>query len=126
MTEGGIRVLLVEDSDVYRDSLVFLLARVGGIEVVGAVATGAAAASACEELEAQVAVIDYRLPDVDGAEAAAEVRRRCPEAAVVFLSASAGDDEVAAARSSGASLVRKDEGVDALVQAIRAARGGTG
>jgi DNA-binding NarL/FixJ family response regulator len=126
MTEGGIRVLLVEDSDVYRDSLVFLLARVAGIEVVGAVATGAAAASACEELEAQVAVIDYRLPDVDGAEAAAEVRRRCPEAAVVFLSASAGDDEVAAARSSGASLVRKDEGVDALVQAIRAARGGTG
>jgi DNA-binding NarL/FixJ family response regulator len=126
MTEGGIRVLLVEDSDVYRDSLVFLLARVTGIEVVGAVATGAAAASACEELEAQVAVIDYRLPDVDGAEAAAEVRRRCPEAAVVFLSASAGDDEVAAARSSGASLVRKDEGVDALVQAIRAARGGTG
>jgi DNA-binding NarL/FixJ family response regulator len=125
MTEGGIRVLLVEDSDVYRDSLVFLLARVAGIEVVGAVATGAAAASACEELEAQVAVIDYRLPDVDGAEAAAEVRRRCPGAAVVFLSASAGDDEVASARSSGASLVRKDEGMDALVEAIRAARGGT-
>jgi DNA-binding NarL/FixJ family response regulator len=126
MTEGGIRVLLVEDSDVYRDSLVFLLARVAGIEVVGAVATGASAATACEELEAQVAVIDYRLPDVNGAEAAAEVRRRCPEAAVVFLSASAGDDEVVAARSSGASLVRKDEGVDALVEAIRAARGGTG
>jgi DNA-binding NarL/FixJ family response regulator len=126
MTEGGIRVLLVEDSDVYRDSLVFLLARVAGIEVVGAVATGAAAASACEELEAQVAVIDYRLPDVDGAEAAAEVRRRCPGAAVVFLSASAGDDEVASARSSGASLVRKDEGMDAHVEAISAARGGTG
>jgi len=126
MTEQAIRVLLVEDSDVYRDSLVFLLGRVDGIEVVGAVATGASAASACEELAAQVAVIDYRLPDVDGAEAAAEVRRRCPEAAVVFLSASTGDDEVAAARSSGTSLVGKDEGVDALVDAIRAARGGAG
>lgn len=126
MTEGRIRVLLVEDSDVYRDSLVFLLGRVAGIEVVGAVATGASAASACEELAAQVAVIDYRLPDVGGAEAAAEIRRRCPEAVVVFLSASAGDDEVAAARSSRASLVRKDEGVDALVDAIRAARGGGG
>jgi len=63
---------------------------------------------------------------VDGAEAAAEVRRRCPEAAVVFLSASTGDDEVAAARSSGTSLVGKDEGVDALVDAIRGARGGAG
>jgi DNA-binding NarL/FixJ family response regulator len=124
MTDREIRVLLVEDSDVYRGSLELLLGRVPGIEVVGAVATGGAAASACLELEAQVAVIDYRLPDVDGAEAAAEVRRRCPQAAVVFLSASAGEDEVAAARSSGAALVRKDEGVDALVDAIRAARSG--
>jgi len=47
MTEQAIRVLLVEDSDVYRDSLVFLLGRVDGIEVVGAVATGASAASRC-------------------------------------------------------------------------------
>jgi DNA-binding NarL/FixJ family response regulator len=123
MTDDRIRVLLVEDSDVYRDSLAFLLGRVPGIEVVGAVATGGSAASACIELAAHVAVIDYRLPDVDGAEAAASVRGRCPEVAVVFLSASAGDEEVAAARSSGAALVRKDDGVDALVEAIRAARG---
>ena len=116
-----IRVLLVEDNDVFRESLVFLLRRQADVEVVGAVADGASAAPACAELEAQVVVIDYRLPDVDGAEVAEAVRDRCPGASVVFLSASAGKEEQEAARSTGAPLVRKDEGVDALVDAVRAA-----
>lgn len=119
--EAPIRVLLVEDNDVFRESLAFLLRRYEGLEVVGAVATGASAAPASAELGADVVVIDYRLPDIDGAEAAESVRERCPEASVVFLSASAGHEEINAARSSGAALVRKDEGVDALVGAVRAA-----
>jgi DNA-binding NarL/FixJ family response regulator len=123
--EGPIRVLLVEDSEVYRESVVFLLGREPGIEVVGAVATGEEAATACLELGADVAVIDYRLPDVDGAEAAADVRERCPRASVVFLSASAGEREAASARAAGVALVRKDEGLRALVEAIRAAHGGS-
>jgi DNA-binding NarL/FixJ family response regulator len=121
---AAIRVLLVEDSDVYRDSLVFLLGRASGIEVVGAVAMGGAAASASAELGADVVVIDYRLPDVDGSTAADEVRRRSPDAAVVFLSASAGQEELDAARTKGVALVRKDEGIDILVGAVRAASSG--
>jgi DNA-binding NarL/FixJ family response regulator len=114
-------VLLVEDNDVYRDSLVFLLARYEGVEVVGAVADGSSAAPACAELAADVVVMDYRLPDIDGEEAAEDVRERCPRATIVFLSASAGRDEVDAARRAGATFVRKDEGVDTLVGAVRAA-----
>ena len=116
-----IRVLLVEDNDVFRESLVFLLRRQADVEVVGAVADGSSAARACAELEADVVVIDYRLPDVDGAEVAEAVRDRCPGTSVVFLSASAGKEEHEAARSTGAPLVRKDEGVDALVDAVRTA-----
>jgi DNA-binding NarL/FixJ family response regulator len=123
VSEAGpaIRVLLVEDNDVYRDSLAFLLGRYDGLEVVGAVSDGRSAARACEELAAEVVVVDYRLPDVDGAEAADDVRSRCPGASIVFLSASAGAEEVAAARRQGAPFVRKDDGVDALVAAVRAA-----
>jgi two-component system nitrate/nitrite response regulator NarL len=117
-------VLLVEDNDAYRDALVFLLGRVDGLEVVAAVPDGASAARACREHAARVAVVDYRLPDVDGAVVAQEIREQLPETAVVFLSASAGQDELDAARSAGAALVRKDDGVDALVGAIRAAAGG--
>ncbi len=122
--ERTIRVLLVEDNDVYRASLEFLLDRHDGLEVVGAVALGGAAASACAELRADVVVIDYRLPDLDGSEVAAELRERCPESAIVFLSASAGRNEVAAARSTGVPLVRKDEGLEVLVGAVRAAMEG--
>jgi DNA-binding NarL/FixJ family response regulator len=118
-----IRVLLVEDNEVYRDSLAFLLARYEGLEVVGAVGTAEAAPPACAELEVDVAVVDYRLPDHDGAEAATEIRERRPETQVVFLSASAGHDEHAAARAAGVQLIRKDEGVDTLVGAVRAAAG---
>lgn len=118
-----IRLVLVEDSDVYRESLVFLLRRIDGIDVVGAIAVGAAAASACLEARADVVVVDFRLPDMDGGDVAADLRSRCPGAAVVFLSASAGPEEYDAASSAGAALVRKDEGVDALVSAVRAAAG---
>ena len=118
-----IRVLLVEDNDVYRDSLAFLLARYEGLEVVGAVGTAEAAPPAAAALQADVAVVDYRLPDHDGGEAAAAIRERRPETEIVFLSASAGDDEHRAARSAGVRLIRKDEGVDTLVGAVRAAAG---
>ena len=116
-------MLLVEDNDVYRESLVFLLGRVDGVGVVGAVAVGGSAARVCAELRADVAVVDFRLPDISGSEVAAEIHERCPDAAVVFLSASAGREEEDAARSAGAALVRKDDGVDALVGAVRAAAG---
>lgn len=118
-----IRVLLVEDSEIYRDSLVFLLGRREGIEVVGAVADGASAVRVAPDLRPDVVVLDYRLPDVDGGEVAAELRERAPGTAVVFLSASAGREEFDAAAIAAAPLVRKDEGVDALVSAVRAAAG---
>jgi DNA-binding NarL/FixJ family response regulator len=119
-----IRVVLVEDNDAYRETLAFLLAGGSDVEVVGQVATGAEAAAACAELRADVAVVDLRLPDMDGGEAAADVRERSPSTSVVFLSASAGPGERAAASRTGSPFVGKGEGIDALVAAIRASAGG--
>jgi DNA-binding NarL/FixJ family response regulator len=118
-----IRVLLVEDSKVYRDSLVFLLGRREGLEVVAAVADGSSAVSAVEEADPDVVVLDYRLPDMQGGEAAAAIRERAAATAIVFLSASAGREEYDAAAFAGAPLVRKDDGIDALVEAVRAVAG---
>jgi two-component system response regulator DesR len=116
-----IRVLLVEDNDAYRDSLRFLLGRRDGIEVSGAVATGEEAAMAAETHDVDVAVLDFRLPGMNGVEAAEAIRRRVPRASVVFLSASAGDAEREAARTLGVALVQKDAGLETLAAAIRAA-----
>lgn len=117
----AIRVLLVEDNDVFRESLEFLLERRAEVTVVGAVADGSSAARAFADADAAVAVIDYRLPDLDGAAAAAEILERSRRAGIVFLSASAGPEERDAAARSGFALVRKDEGIDRLVDEIRAA-----
>ena len=119
----AIRVLLVEDSDVYRDSLVFLLGRFDDLDVVGAVADGNSALRLARQLVPDVVVLDYRLPDRDGSEVAADLADGGGCDAVVFLSASAGAEEYDAASSAGAALVRKDEGIDALVSAVRAAAG---
>ena len=118
-----IRVLLVEDNDVYRDSLEFVLDRRDDVSVVGSIADGALAAGACAELGVEVAVLDYRLPDLAGPHVAAEIAAGSPATAVVFLSASTGAEEQEAARIAGVALVRKDEGVEALVRALHAAAG---
>ena len=125
MSDGVVplRLLLVEDSDVYRESLVFLLGARPDLEVAGAVADGASAVRAFRELRPDVVVLDYRLPDVDGGTVAADLEAESARPAIVFLSASAGRDEYDAASSAGAALVRKDEGIDALVRAVRAAAG---
>ena len=117
-----IRVLLVEDSDVYRESLVFLLRAREDVDVVGAVPDGASAVRACRELRPDVVVVDYRLPDVDGSVVVADLEADGSHAAIVFLSASASPAEYDAA-SAGAPLVRKDEGIEALVRAVLAAAG---
>lgn len=118
--DAPIRVVLVEDSAVYRDSLVYLLGSRADLEIVAAVGDGAAGVRVTRELRPDVVVLDFRLPDVDGGSVAAELG---DDAAVVFLSASTGQDEYDAASSAAAALVRKDEGIEALVRAIRTAAG---
>jgi len=115
-----IRILLVEDNDVYRASLELLLGLQDGLEVVGGVSDGADAARACATTQADVVLMDFRLPGVDGAEATRTVLETCPTAAVVCLTAEATDAEDEAVRAAGAAaLVRKGGAIEELVDAVR-------
>jgi DNA-binding NarL/FixJ family response regulator len=115
-----IRVLLVEDNDVFRQALELLLELQEGIEVVGAVAAGSLAVGACHELNPDVAVMDFRLPGMDGVEATIELQRECPSVAVVCLTASATPRELDALMAAGAvACLRKDQALDEIVNAIR-------
>ncbi len=126
MASGGpIRVLLVEDNDVFRQALILLLELQEGIEVVAAVSEGTSAVQACREHQPDVAVMDFRLPGMDGVEATHAVRRECPGVAVLALTASASARELDALREAGAvATLRKDQPLDEIVAAIREA--GTG
>ena len=122
-----IRILLVEDNDVYRASLELLLGLEAGIDVVGGVPNGAGAAAACVETRADVVLMDFRLPGLDGAAATAAVLATCPGAAVVCLTAEATDAEDEEVRAAGAAaLVRKGGPISELLAAIHAAAGRLG
>lgn len=114
-----VRVLLVEDNDVYRSTLELLLDGRPELDVVGGIASGAEAAEACRRLEADVVLMDFRLPGMDGAEATAAVLAQCPEAAVVCLTAEATTADAEAVRRAGAvGLVEKGAPTRELVHAI--------
>ena len=123
----AVRVLLVEDNDVYRSTLELLLDGRDGLEIVGSVADGGDAAGAAARLDPAVVLMDFRLPGLDGAEATAAVLAAAPEAAVLCLTAEATEADRGAVLAAGAvGLVEKGRPVEDLVQAIHAAaaRGG--
>jgi DNA-binding NarL/FixJ family response regulator len=122
--EVAVRVLLVEDNDVYRSTLQLLLASHDGIDVVGGVASGADAAASCRELGADVVVMDFRLPGLDGAQATEAVRAACPRASVVCLTAEATEEDRHEVERAGAvALLEKGAPTRELVAAIVAAAG---
>jgi DNA-binding NarL/FixJ family response regulator len=120
----AVRVLLVEDNEVYRSTLELLLDGREGLEIVGAVADGRDAAAAAATLDPAVVLMDFRLPGLDGAGATAAVRAAAPNAAVLCLTAEATDvDRVAVLAAGAVGLIEKGQSIEDLVEAIHLANG---
>lgn len=118
----GVRVLIVEDNEVYRSTLELLLAGRDGIEIVGSVTDGRDAAPAAERLEPDVVLMDFRLPGLDGAAATASVRLAAPDAAILCLTAEAtGADREAVLGAGAVDLIEKGRSIEDLIQAIHRA-----
>jgi DNA-binding NarL/FixJ family response regulator len=121
-SEEPVKVLLVEDHDVFREALELLLGLRPDTEVVGAVGDGTEAAEACLRTAPDVVLVDYRLPALDGVETTAAIRRASPDAAVICLTADITPGEERAVRAAGAvECVSKDAELDEIVAAIRRA-----
>ena len=117
-----IRLVLVEDNQVFREALELLLGLRADIEVVASVADGSSAAEVVREHRPDVVLMDYRLPGIDGVQATRAVREAVPDVAVVCLTASANLREVDALLEAGAvACLTKDQELDEIVAAIRRA-----
>jgi DNA-binding NarL/FixJ family response regulator len=117
---GPIRIVLVEDNQVFREALELLLGLRSDIEVVASVGDGTEAVPACQAYEPDVVLMDYRLPGLDGVQATLAVRAACPDTAVVCLTASANATEMEALVEAGAVLcLTKDQELDTIVEALR-------
>jgi DNA-binding NarL/FixJ family response regulator len=119
---GPIRLVLVEDNDVFREALELLLGLRGDVEIVGTAADGIEAIELCRRLRPDVVLLDYRMPALDGVQTARAIRDRCPNTAVVALTASASARETEALYESGAvECLTKDRELDDIVAAVQRA-----
>jgi DNA-binding NarL/FixJ family response regulator len=120
-----IRILLVEDNQVFREALELLLGMRADIEVVASVGDGGEVVAAAEQHRPDVVLMDYRLPGMDGVQATAALKEHRPEIAVVCLTASANAREVEALYAAGATAcLTKDQELDDIVDAVKRAAGG--
>jgi DNA-binding NarL/FixJ family response regulator len=119
---GGdpIRVLIVEDHRVVAEGLTALINHQADMKVVGEAGSVAEAVALATELGPDVVLLDFRLPDGTGAEAASGIRVTRPEAKLIFLTREDSDAARFAAVQSGASaFIHKSKAASAVVDAIR-------
>ena len=114
-----VRVAIVEDNDVFRETLELLFGMREEVEVVGSASTGDDAPELCRRLQPDVVLMDYRMPGLNGAEATRAVLEAAPETKVVCLTASVSSEEVDEVFMAGAVMcVTKDEEFDRLVRVV--------
>ncbi|BBY81020.1 response regulator transcription factor [Mycolicibacterium pulveris] len=119
MTSEKVRVVVGDDHPMFRDGVVRALVSSGSIEVVAEADDGAMALAAIRAHQPQVALLDYRMPNMDGAEVAAAVLRDQLPTRVLLVSA---HDESAivyqALQNGAAGFLPKESTRSELVQAV--------
>ena len=118
MGESPIRVLVVDDTEHVRRMLRSML-ELDGFEVVGEAGSGPDAVDLIAGTPADVVVIDYKMPDVDGLETAARIRAIRPTQVMIMYTAFVDADLERRARDVGVSVVLgKIEGLESLEREI--------
>lgn len=120
-----IRVLTVDDHELVRNGMAFLLSPYEDIKVVGSARSGEEALRLCEELGPDVILMDLILTGMDGAAATQAVRAKYPRVQVLALTTFHDEDLVARTMQAGAiGYLLKGASMDELAAAIRSAHAG--
>jgi len=117
-----VRILLVEDQALVRQSLQVLLEKQAGMTVAGVAENGREAIELARELRPDVVVMDVALPGLNGIEATRQIRCDVPDTKVVALSAYPDHRRVARMLQAGASAyILKLDLFEELTRAVSAA-----
>ena len=118
MTEPSVKVMVVDDTDHVRRMLRNML-ELDGFTVVAEASGGEEAVEAVDAADPDVVVIDYKMPVVDGLQAAARIREKRPEQVMILYTAFVDADLQRKARDVGVSVVLgKVEGLESLEREI--------
>jgi two-component system, NarL family, response regulator LiaR len=115
-----IKILIADDHPTFRDGLRRILEDEEDFDIVGTACDGVEAVALAKKLEPDIVLIDINMPRLRGAEAAKEIRKCCPEAAIIMLSAFDYEAYIVASLQSGArGYLLKSTSVDKLTSSIR-------
>ncbi|WP_300406333.1 response regulator transcription factor, partial [Nocardioides sp.] len=97
-----IRVLVVDDQELFRRGLTMLLAVEPGLEVVGEAGDGAEGVTLAESAAPDVILLDVRMPKKSGIEACLAIKESVPSAKIIMLTVSDEEADLYEAVKSGA------------------------
>lgn len=122
---GTTRLLIVDDHDMFAESLRLALSAENGLEIVGTASTLADARRRVAASRPDVVLLDHRLPDGLGVEAIGELKGLHPDVQVVVLTGAADDAMLVRATELGcAGFILKTSPLEELIAAVRTAAAG--
>jgi DNA-binding NarL/FixJ family response regulator len=115
-----IRVLVVDDQELFRRGLTMLLAVEPGIEVVGEAGDGIEGTTLAVSATPDVVLLDIRMPKRTGIEACRAIKDAVPSTKIIMLTVSDEEaDLYEAVKSGAAGYLLKDSSIDEVAQAVR-------
>jgi two-component system, NarL family, response regulator len=125
MSRDDIRVLLADDHAIVRSGVAEILNHQPGITVAAQAADGAEAVDLYRRHHPDVALVDLRMPALDGVHVVEQIRAEFPDAVIVILTTYDTDDDIERALRAGAkAYLLKDVAPGDLVACVRAVRAG--
>jgi DNA-binding NarL/FixJ family response regulator len=125
MNNEPIRLLLADDHPAVRAGIRGALEKAADVVVVGEAGDGEESLRLIEELQPDIALLDCRLPGMEGAQVAEAIRARGLPTRVLALSAYTDDRYVYGMLQAGAAgYLLKEEALETVVEAVRAVAGG--
>lgn len=120
-----IKVLIVDDQELIRQSLELMLQSKANIEVVGTAENGREAARCVRKYSPDVVLMDIRMPDMDGIESLKIIKDNCPNTKVIILTTFDDDEYIYESLKSGANgFLLKGISIAELVRAIETVTAG--
>jgi DNA-binding NarL/FixJ family response regulator len=120
-----MRLLIADDQTLFRDMLKSLLVNESDISIVATVSNGLEAVNICRLEKIDIALLDIRMPEMDGVSASKKIFASSPETRVILLTAFEEIEMIEAATSENIyGFLLKDVKSDHLIQAVRMAEQG--